>query len=108
MIDCIKPLCGQSIGAGPGRVVGGGSRRMDDETEDLAPTQRFSSRVANYAKSRPGYPPDLIDLLARETGMTPDWPLADIGSGTGLLTELLLRNGNEVYAVEPNREMREA
>src|SRR5579859_3423126 len=81
---------------------------MDDEKGDLSPTQRFSSRVDNYAKHRPGYPPELIDLLARETGMASGWPIADIGSGTGILTELLLRNGNEVLAVEPNREMRQA
>ena len=81
---------------------------MDDESGDLSPTKRFSSRVENYAKSRPGYPAGLIDLLSRETGMTRDWPLADVGSGTGILTEMLLQNGNEVFAVEPNREMREA
>jgi len=81
---------------------------MDDEKDDLSPTLRFSSRVDNYARYRPGYPTDLVDLLAREAALTPDWPLADVGSGTGLLTELLLHNGNEVFAVEPNLEMREA
>jgi SAM-dependent methyltransferase len=81
---------------------------MNDEKDDLPSTERFSSRVDNYARYRPGYPSELIELLVRETGMKSDWPLADIGSGTGLLTELLLRNGNEVFAVEPNREMREA
>jgi SAM-dependent methyltransferase len=81
---------------------------MDVENDDVSPTRRFSSRVDNYAKYRPGYPPDLIDLLVRETGLQADWPLADIGSGTGILTEILLRNGNPVYAVEPNLEMRQA
>ena len=81
---------------------------MDDDKEDLSPTKRFSSRVDNYAKYRPAYPGDLIDLLVREIGLQPDWLLADIGSGTGILTQLLLQNGNEVFAVEPNREMREA
>ena len=87
---------------------GAGAEEVDDEKDDLSPTLRFSSRVDNYAKYRPGYPAELIDLLAREAGLKPDWPLADVGSGTGILTELLLRNGNEVFAVEPNREMREA
>ena len=81
---------------------------MDDDKGDLSPTKRFSSRVDNYAKYRPAYPPGLVELLVRETGLQPDWPLADIGSGTGILTQLLLRNGNEVFAVEPNREMRAA
>ena len=81
---------------------------MADEPDDLAPTQRFSTRVEHYAKSRPGYPPELIDLLAREAGLRPEYVLADIGSGTGLLSEPFLKNGNAVIGVEPNREMREA
>ena len=72
----------------------------------IDPTQRFSTRVENYVKYRPGYPPEVIDTLREECGLTPAWPVADIGSGTGILTELLLRNGNRVFAVEPNDEMR--
>src|SRR5207244_4125864 len=37
-----------------------------------------------------------------------DAVIADIGSGTGILAEMFLKNGNQVYGVEPNREMREA
>nr|MDQ5839400.1 class I SAM-dependent methyltransferase [Acidobacteriota bacterium] len=72
------------------------------------PTERFSSRVENYIKYRPGYPPSVVELLADECGLTPASVVADVGSGTGILSELLLRNGNRVYGVEPNREMREA
>ncbi len=71
-------------------------------------TQRFSSRVENYVKYRPGYPGAILDLLRAECGFTPDSLVADIGSGTGLLTELFLKNGNRVFGVEPNKEMREA
>ncbi|HEX8476120.1 MAG TPA: methyltransferase domain-containing protein [Pyrinomonadaceae bacterium] len=71
-------------------------------------TRRFSNRVENYIKYRPTYPPDVIDLLARECGLTSDSVVADVGSGTGILSEMFLRNGNRVYGVEPNREMREA
>ena len=71
-------------------------------------TQRFSSRVADYVKYRPGYPPALIDLLRSECGLTETSVIADIGSGTGLLAEPFLRNGNLVFGVEPNQEMREA
>lgn len=74
----------------------------------IDPTQRFSTRVENYVKYRPGYPPEVIDTLREACGLTPAWPVADIGSGTGILTELLLRNGNHVFAVEPNAEMRQA
>ena len=33
---------------------------------------------------------------------------ADVGSGTGFLSELFLANGNLVLAIEPNLEMRSA
>jgi ubiquinone/menaquinone biosynthesis C-methylase UbiE len=71
-------------------------------------TQRFSSRVENYIKYRPGYPNEVIETLRSECGLTADSIIADVGSGTGILTEVFLRNGNEVYGVEPNSEMREA
>jgi SAM-dependent methyltransferase len=71
-------------------------------------TQRFSSRVENYIKYRPGYPNEVIETLRSECGLTSDSTVADVGSGTGILTEMFLRNGNSVYGVEPNRDMREA
>src|SRR5712692_8631532 len=70
--------------------------------------QRFSNRVADYVRYRPGYPGALIDLLRTECGLRPDHVIADVGSGTGLLSKLFLENGNRVYGVEPNQEMREA
>jgi len=74
----------------------------------LPPTQRFSTRVENYVKYRPHYPDSLIELLRKECGLpaTSEWKIADIGSGTGISSELLLANGNTVYGVEPNLEMR--
>jgi SAM-dependent methyltransferase len=72
------------------------------------PTRRFSSRVDNYVRFRPGYPQEILALLKSECGMTNHSVIADIGSGTGKLTELFLENGNPVFGVEPNREMREA
>jgi len=71
-------------------------------------TQRFSSRVENYLKYRPRYPQAVIETLKQTCQLTPAARVADIGSGTGILTELFLQNGNPVFAVEPNREMREA
>ena len=72
------------------------------------PTQRFSSRVEHYIRYRPRYPRAIIPLLERECGLTPGSVVADVGSGTGILSELFLVNGNRVFGVEPNREMREA
>ena len=72
------------------------------------PTQRFSDRAEYYARYRPSYPAQVVDVLAAECGLTPEAVIADIGSGTGILTELFLQFGNRVYGVEPNREMRQA
>ncbi len=70
--------------------------------------QRFSSRVADYVRYRPRYPHEALTLLKKECGLSPKHVIADIGSGTGFLSELFLQNGNRVYGVEPNKEMREA
>ncbi len=74
----------------------------------LRSTERFSSRVENYIKYRPGYPAAVLELLRAKCGLAATSTAADIGSGTGILTELLLETGAEVFAVEPNKEMREA
>jgi len=73
-----------------------------------APTERFSSRVENYIRFRPYYPKEVIDVLREECGLTPDFVVADIASGTGFFTRSLLENGNHVYGVEPNQDMRTA
>ncbi len=70
--------------------------------------QRFSNRVADYVRYRPGYPPAVLDLLRTDCGLRPDHVVADIGSGTGILSKLFLENGNRVFGVEPNAEMRQA
>ena len=74
----------------------------------LDPTKRFSNRAEAYVKSRPRYPPEIIPLLQRDCGLTSNSIVADIGSGTGFLTELFLKNGNRVFGIEPNGEMRVA
>jgi len=68
---------------------------------------RFSSRVENYAKYRPTYPSAVIDILRAECGLTADSVIADIGSGTGILSELFLKNANPVFGIEPNAPMRD-
>ncbi len=72
------------------------------------PKKRFSSRVENYIKYRPSYPLEIIDILKEKRVLTENTVIADIGSGTGILTKIFLDNGNQVYGVEPNKDMREA
>jgi len=71
-------------------------------------TSRFSDRVENYVRYRPGYPPEVLEELKARCGLTSSHVVADIASGTGIWTRLLLENGNRVFGVEPNAEMREA
>jgi SAM-dependent methyltransferase len=68
----------------------------------------FTTRVENYIRYRPRYPQAIIDLLQKECHLTTDAIIADIGSGTGLLTELFLNNGNRVFGIEPDADMRAA
>lgn len=70
-------------------------------------TQRFSDRVENYIKYRPSYPGECINYLYA-LGISKGTSVADIGSGTGILSELIIKNVNKLYGVEPNKEMREA
>jgi SAM-dependent methyltransferase len=71
-------------------------------------TQRFSSRVKDYARYRPGYPPEGIELLQADCGLTAQSVVADIACGTGIFTRMLLETGARVFGVEPNAEMRRA
>lgn len=72
------------------------------------PTKRFSDRVAYYIKYRPQYPAQILEVLTTDCGLTLTSVIADIGSGTGFLAERFLENGNTVFGVEPNDEMRQA
>jgi len=77
---------------------------LDDSN---TPTARFSSTVNYYVKYRPSYPEAVLKLLQEQCQLKPGATFADIGSGTGIFTELLLKAGYRVFAVEPNPDMRE-
>ena len=70
------------------------------------PTRRFKGRAEAYARHRPGYPGAVAALLEGECALTPGSVIADIGSGTGILAEMLLARGCRVFGVEPNADMR--
>jgi SAM-dependent methyltransferase len=77
---------------------------LDLLAEDF--TKRFTGRASFYSTSRPSYPRGILDILRSEINFDETYTIADIGSGTGLLSQLFLENGNRVLAVEPNDEMR--
>ena len=70
------------------------------------PTRRFSMRAVNYARYCPGYPAGVLDLLRKVCGLMREFGLADVGSETGILSQLFSEHGNRVLGVEPNDEMR--
>lgn len=74
-----------------------------------SPVERFDGRATDYELYRERY--DANDVLAplRDwCGLTPQWLIADVGAGTGMLSDVFLANGNHVIAIEPNAEMRTA
>ena len=70
--------------------------------------ERFSDRVDDYVRFRPGYPAALLPALLAGTADSSGFAVADIGAGSGIFTRLLLEHGLEVHAVEPNAAMRRA
>lgn len=74
----------------------------------IEPTERFSSRAEHYVRFRPSYPREVITVLRDECELGPESIVADVASGTGLFTRLLLDNGNRVFGIEPNEPMRRA
>lgn len=70
--------------------------------------QRFSNRVNSYVRYRPSYPVALISALLSDGELSAPPVAADIGSGTGKFTRMLLAQGVRVFGVEPNSAMRGA
>ena len=66
----------------------------------------FGEVAALYDDLRPGYPEELLDTLKACHGGVPA-SAADLGAGTGKSTELLLKWGVPVIAVEPDPRMAE-
>lgn len=69
-------------------------------------TKKFDKKANVYSESRPTYAGELIDEFYLRHGFCEKSEIADIGAGTGIFSELLLKRGSTVYAVEPNPDMR--
>lgn len=81
---------------------------MISPVNTVSATSRFSNRAENYARFRPGYPSALFDFIEDELHLQPADQIVDIGSGTGLFAEPLLKRSHAVVCLEPNDEMRKA
>jgi ubiquinone/menaquinone biosynthesis C-methylase UbiE len=69
---------------------------------------RFDGRASNYVNYRPSYPQEAIEVIIAAGSLESGEKVADIGSGTGIFSELLVKAGFDVFAVEPNEHMRTA
>jgi SAM-dependent methyltransferase len=68
--------------------------------------KRFTSRVEDYRKYRPGYPSEALTFIRDTCRATRAWTIADVGAGTGISSSALIGCfGVRVYAIEPNGAM---
>ncbi|HEY5811048.1 MAG TPA: hypothetical protein VIT23_00140, partial [Terrimicrobiaceae bacterium] len=65
--------------------------------DDSHPTRRFSNTVEHYVRHRPDYPKQIVELLENECSLPAGSVIADIGSGTGIFSKLLLDNAYTVF-----------
>jgi SAM-dependent methyltransferase len=65
--------------------------------------RRFGTAAAEYERGRPGYPPAAIEWLLEGAGSV----VADVGAGTGKLTEAVLATGRTAIAIDPDAAMLE-
>jgi ubiquinone/menaquinone biosynthesis C-methylase UbiE len=89
-------------------VTSAASNSQENKTVQSQNTERFTGRVAEYERYRNRYPDEVIATLVERCGLTPKTQIADIGAGTGMLSELFLEYSGSVMAIEPNDEMRAA
>src|SRR5262245_53929088 len=72
---------------------------------DHNPVERFCGLAEIYGRNRPGYPDAALRFILGD--LISDARIADIGSGTGILTRAFALRGWDVIGIEPNAQMRE-
>ena len=78
---------------------------MSKERQGVVDPRGFESLAEIYHRARPGYPEAVLDVLLPRVGVGPGDAVAEIGAGTGRLTEVLARRGLSVTALEPLQAM---
>ena len=66
----------------------------------------YNGKAISYEKNRPLYSDDALQKITDITNLDNSFVLADIGSGTGRLTKPFIDIVKDIYAVEPNDDMR--
>jgi SAM-dependent methyltransferase len=83
---------------------------IDFHSQEISmdPTKRFSDKAQVYTRYRQDFAPEAIAALLAATGLARTATVLDVGAGIGMLTRHLLAHFDCAYALEPNREMRQA
>ena len=68
-------------------------------------SQRFAAQAVEYDRYRPRYPEEVFDDIMEIAGLSVGAKAIEVGAGTGLATEPLVRRGLAVTAIEPAVEM---
>ena len=78
--------------------------RVERGVYTLPNEQLFTSKADDYAASRPSYAAAAIDLMLSQ--LRQGDRVADIGSGTGIMSREFVKRGYQTFCVEPNEAMR--
>ncbi|RPJ21675.1 MAG: class I SAM-dependent methyltransferase [Chloroflexi bacterium] len=70
-------------------------------------TEVFSSKAEKYARYRWEYASQAIQTIFDVAQITSQSSVADIGAGTGILTRHFIGKVQQIFAIEPNLEMRQ-
>lgn len=79
--------------------------KAEEGKKEMANETVFTEKAAEYARSRPAYAPQAVEKVLELAGSTEN-RIGDMGSGTGILSGVLLSRGYEVFCVEPNAAIR--
>jgi ubiquinone/menaquinone biosynthesis C-methylase UbiE len=80
---------------------------ISDRASQAGHLGAYSGRAEDYARYRPAYAEEAVAALIALSGISSDWIVADVGSGTGILSEQLIQHCGKLIAIEPNDDMRE-
>jgi len=67
--------------------------------------QRFGAQALDYDRYRPRYPEGVFDDIVQIADISAGSEVIEIGAGTGIATEPLVRRGLSMTAIEPSPEM---
>lgn len=69
-------------------------------------THAFDGKAEAYARNRRDYAPQAIEAILAIAGLNKTSVIADLGAGTGMLTRHFANRVGQVFAIEPNDDMR--